>query len=337
MRSVPWFNSTTLVGFFAGTHIRPWAWAAAFSLAAHGLLLSPWQAAEPLVPGRTQAIRVTPYGQAATPTPAVAPPAAPKLARPATASALAAGPEPVPATEAAPPAAESIAPDSALSAAIAPAIDWTYLLLQNGRQGQARLTWQPDGAVYALRLERELEGRPIPGSRSEGRLSLQGLSPERFTQQRPGRPGQAPRDSAATNFRQGEAQGQISFSTSPELVAMPEGVQDRISWWLQLAAIVAATPQQFQPGRELRMTVIGLRGEAREWVFEVLSSDELDLPLGHIGKTVHLRRAALGPYSGEVEIWLDPARHHLPVRLLFTMPDERGWELQLLNEGLPQP
>ncbi|MCV2358168.1 DUF3108 domain-containing protein [Paucibacter sp. TC2R-5] len=239
------------------------------------------------------------------------------------------------------PLPEAVASDlpasTAVAVAVAPAVDWRYLLLQNDARGQARLSWQPGGAVYTLRLERELEGRPLPGSNSQGRLDTQGLSPERFTQQRPGRQGQAPRDAAATNFRQGERQDQISFSASTEQVPMPGGVQDRISWWLQLAAIVAATPQQFVPGRELRMMVAGLRGEAREWIFEVLDRQDLALPVGPIPQAVHLRRAALGPYSGEIELWLDPARHHLPVRLLVKLPDERDWELQLLDEGLPQP
>jgi hypothetical protein len=118
---------------------------------------------------------------------------------------------------------------------------------------------------------------------------------------------------------------------------MPEGVQDRISWWLQLAGMVAAAPQQFLPGRELRISVVGLRGEAREWVFDVLAYADLHLPAGPVLKAVHLRRQALGPYNGEIDIWLDPARYHLPVRLVFHMPDERGWELQLVDEGLPQP
>ncbi|MCV2353151.1 DUF3108 domain-containing protein [Paucibacter sp. B2R-40] len=236
-----------------------------------------------------------------------------------------------------PPLPEPARANSAGSVAIAPAVDWRYLLLQDHRQGEARLTWQPSGAVYALRLERALDGRPLTGSRSEGRLEPQGLSPQRFTQQAPRREGRPARDVAATNFRQGDKQDQISFSASPEQVAMPDGVQDRISWWLQLAAIVAAAPQQFLPGRELRLMVIGLRGEAREWVFEVLERDDLELPIGRIKQAVHLRRAALGPYSGEIELWLDPARHHLPVRLLLSQPDDRGWELQLLDEGLPQP
>jgi hypothetical protein len=246
-------------------------------------------------------------------------------------------PPPSQAVEAPAPLPETASADPPAAVALAPAVDWRYLLLQNSHQGQAKLTWQPGGAVYALRLERELEGRPLPGSRSEGRLDSQGLSPERFTQQAPRREGRPVRDAAATNFRQGEKQDQISFSASTEQVPMPDGVQDRISWWLQLAAIVAAAPQQFLPGRELRMMVIGLRGEAREWVFEVLERHDLELPVGRIKQAVHLRRAALGPYSGEIELWLDPARHHLPVRLLFSQQDERGWELQLLDEGLPQP
>lgn len=234
------------------------------------------------------------------------------------------------------PVAEAKAPSPA---ALPPAIDWRYLLLQNDRQGQARLVWRPDGAVYALRMEREIDGRQLAGSRSEGRLDPQGLSPQRFTQQRAGRPGMAPRDAAATNFRRdaGPGQGQISFSASAELVPMPDGVQDRISWWLQLAAIVAATPQRFQPGASLRMPVVGLRGEAMEWVFEVLDEAALDLPVGPIARTVHLRRAALGPYSGAIDLWLDPARHHLPVRILFSQADGRGWDMQLQDEGLPQP
>lgn len=320
MRSDSGFTDNQLAGRLAGR----WVWAAAVSLAAHGLLLLPWRPPPMPVQARAPAIKLSLQIQPVAP-----PPPMPQAPAPAPISAAPARTEPAPAVER--PAPSTVA--------LPPAIDWRYLLLQNGRQGQARLTWRPDGAVYALRMEREIDGRQLPGSRSEGRLDPQGLSPLRFTQQRAGRPGQAPRDAAATNFRrsEGPGQGSISFSASAELVPMPDGVQDRISWWLQLAAIVAAAPQRFQPGASLHMPVIGLRGEAMEWVFEVRDEAALDLPVGHIARTVHLRRAAVGPYGGEIELWLDPARHYLPVRLLFSQPDERGWELQLLDEGLPQP
>jgi hypothetical protein len=330
MRGVFGFKSTRPGGQRVPGQLRLWAWGLAFSLAVHGLLLAPWQQPAALTQVRAPALKFSLHNSHPP-----EPTAQAAVAQPAPGSVPRA--KPVLAADAAAPLPAATAADLPAAVAIAPAVDWRYLLLQNDRQGQARLTWQPAGAVYALRLERELDGRPLPGSRSEGHLDPQGLSPERFTQQRAGRAGLPPRDAAATNFRQGERQDQISFSASAEQVPMPDGVQDRISWWLQLAALVAAAPQQFVPGRELRLMVIGVRGEAREWVFEVLERQDLALPVGVVLQAVHLRRAALGPYSGEIELWLDPARHHLPVRLLFNLPDERGWELQLLDEGLPQP
>ncbi|WP_310383949.1 DUF3108 domain-containing protein [Roseateles sp.] len=327
MHRDPLFKPLTV---FAAGKGRAWAWAAVLSLAAHGLLLSTRQTAEPRVPSRAPAVKVSLQHEAAPPTPApvTAPPAQPKPKQPRP---LATKAEHAPTVEAISPLAGAARPK------LPPAIDWRYLLLQSGRQGEAKLTWRPDGAVYSLRMERELDGRLLPGSRSEGRLNSQGLSPERFTQQDTGRAGQAPRDAAATNFRQGKQQDRVSFSASAEQVPMADGVQDRISWWLQLAATVAAAPHAFVPGRELRIPVVGLRGEAREWIFEVLPAQDLELPIGRVLHAVHLRRAALGAYSGEIELWLDPARHHMPVRVLYSLPDGRGWDLQLLDEGLSQP
>ncbi|MGS0759272.1 hypothetical protein ACVBEH_33465, partial [Roseateles sp. GG27B] len=70
------------------------------------------------------------------------------------------------------------------------------LLLQNGQQGVARLSWQlADDGSYRLQLERELAGRTLPAWLSQGRLDALGLAPERFAQQRRGR------DTQATNFR----------------------------------------------------------------------------------------------------------------------------------------
>lgn len=214
---------------------------------------------------------------------------------------------------------------------IAPAAEWLYRLRQNGRQGTARLSWQPQDGRYQLRLVRELEGRPLPGWRSEGSLDAQqGLAPLRYADQRKGR------DTQATNFRREE--GLISFSASSEQFALEPGVQDRLSWWLQLAARVAGAPQRFGPGSEIRLSVAGLRGEPMQWLFEVVGEETLALPMsGAIASALHLRRAALGPYDGTLDLWLDPSRGHLPVKLLVGRPDEKGWELQLLDDKAEPP
>lgn len=317
---------------------RPWAWALGASVLAHGLLLLPHPTRHSAGPSRTVALALAVQTRAlALPRPVPAPaelsrePADAPAPAPAQAQAQAQAVTKAPAAPAAqapssaPPAsAEPVSGDPAPPTAIAPAAEWLYLLRQNGREGVARLSWQPQNGGYQLRLERELAGRPLPGWRSQGRLDEQGLAPQRYAQQRRGR------DAQATNFRREE--GMINFSASTEQVALPAGVQDRISWWLQLAAIVTGAPQRFGPGSEIRLPVAGLRGEVREWVFEVVGEEPLVLPGGVLASSLHLRRSALGAYDGSIEVWLDPARGHLPVKLSLSLPDERGWELQLADD-----
>jgi hypothetical protein len=210
---------------------------------------------------------------------------------------------------------------------VATAVEWRFLLLQDGRQGLARLSWLPQkDTSYQLRLDRQLDGRPLPGWRSEGKVGPEGLLPERFAQQRRGR------DAQATNFRRQE--GLISFSTTADVFELPEGVQDRLSWWFQLAAILDAAPERYPAGGTLHMTVIGLRGEARDWAFEVIGPELLDLPDRAALPTLHLHRPKIFTHSGEIDVWLDPSRRHLPVRLIHRLPDERSWELLLMDDGL---
>lgn len=314
---------------------RPWLWALGLSLLVHGALLLPRDPA-PARPGKPLAI-ATRFETRALPLPSVQPPP-PTPPTPPTPIAPIAPKSPAQAQPAATTAqiAAIEAPagdDPSPPTAIAPAVEWRYLLRQNGREGLARLSWQPQDGGYQLRLEREIEGRALPGWRSQGGLDGQGLAPQRYAQQRRSRQGW--QDSQATNFRRDE--GIISFSASPDQVALPAGVQDRISWWLQLAAIVAGAPQRFGPGSEIRLPVAGLRGEVHDWVFEVVGDEALALPNTVLASTLRLRRAALGPYDGGIEVWLDPARGHLPVRLIVGGLEGRGWELQLIDDDNGKP
>jgi hypothetical protein len=190
---------------------------------------------------------------------------------------------------------------------------WHYRLRQDGQDGEALLDWQPqtDGR-YRLRLTRQLGGRAQPALESLGRTGTAGLTPERFALQRGGQ------DRQAVNFD--TAERLIRFSASTAKLPAPDGVQDRLSWWLQLAALVQARPA---PGGRWHVWVAGLRGDLREWVFEMVEPGADD------AGTLHLRRLRLGEQDPGVELWLDPARGYWPVRLRQGDPETRGYEIVL--------
>jgi hypothetical protein len=192
---------------------------------------------------------------------------------------------------------------------------WHYRLRQNGQDGEARLDWQPqpDGR-YSLRLSKRIGDRALPDLESLGRAGSTGLAPERFALQRNGQ------DRQAVNFDAEERN--ISFSASPAQHELPEGVQDRLSWWLQLAVLVqSSTARPAAPGTRWRIWVAGLRGELREWTFEVAE------PALEDAGTLHLRRLPLGPHDPGIEVWLAPARDYWPVRLRQGDPETRGYEI----------
>ncbi|MDR7270352.1 hypothetical protein J2X20_003010 [Pelomonas saccharophila] len=285
---------------------RAAALALAASLLAHLALLGGERVREDSATRPTRAVSVAllqpPTLPAALPEPAlpVPPSAQARSTRPSSRP-------PLPAVEA-PPAA----PDSPLLRLAGPAT-WQYRLRQSGQDGEALLDWRPEAdGRYSLRLTRRVGERTLPAWESLGHTGSAGLAPERFALQRGGQ------DRQAINF---DAEGRrVSFSSSPAQLELPEGTQDRLSWWLQLAALVQAAPA---PGGRWRVWVAGLRGELREWTFEAVESAPEDAGL------LHLRRLPLGERDPGVELWLDPARGYWPVRLRQGDPETRGFEIRL--------
>lgn len=235
----------------------------------------------------------------------------PAQARPAARTPRPGGPAPQPAVE-----APVVAPEAPLLRLAGPAA-WRYRLRQGGQDGEALLDWRPEAdGRYSLRLTRRIGDRALPALESLGQTGRLGLAPERFALQRDGQ------DRQAVNF---DTEGRrISFSASPARLDLPEGAQDRLSWWLQLAALVQASHAQgATAGGRWRVWVAGLRGELREWVFDAIDTE----PEG--GEWLHLRRQPLGPYDPGVELWLDPGRSCWPVRLRQGDPETRGFEITL--------
>lgn len=278
---------------------KPFFAAAAISLAAHLPLFLHPPAPVVQAPARAVAVRLeAPPAPQVKEQPATAPPARAPAQRDREA------PHPPPLA----PAVEAPAAEEPVLHFAGPA-EWHYRLRQAGQDGEASLSWQPaaDGS-YVLRLSRRVGERSLPDLESLGHTSRAGLLPDRFALQRGGR------DRQAINFDQ--EQGQVSFSASPAQWQLQAGTQDRLSWWLQLAALVQAGPTPVA-GTRWRVWVAGLRGELREWTFE----------LAEDGPSLHLRRLPLGPEDPGVELWLDPAQGFWPVRLRQGDPERRGFEI----------
>ena len=89
---------------------------------------------------------------------------------------------------------------------------------------------------------------------------------------------------------------------------------------LQLPAVLEAGPALREPGSEVLIFVAGTRGDGQVWTFTVQGRHRPWTPAGPVAGALHLRRAARRPYDTQVDVWLDPARHHLPVRVLMQLP-----------------
>ena len=188
--------------------------------------------------------------------------------------------------------------------------------------GQAEFDWRPQASHYELTLRSQVMGAPLTGWTSRGGFDSAGVAPVRYTESRRGR------EVRSANFQRDN--GLITFSGPAVQYPLVPGTQDRLSWMVQLAAVLAANPALAVPDAQILMWVVGTRGDAEVWTFTVQGLAALDLPIGRVGETVHLTREPRRPYDTQVQVWLDPARHFLPARVsLLVRATGEGTVLEL--------
>ncbi len=260
---------------------------------------------------------------------AVAPkPAAPRAVRPAVVKAAA---SPAPAavqlalassTAAAPVAADE---DSIprYRTRLPPAATLRYEVSRGPLHGTGDLVWRPQADRYDLKLDFKLSGLTILSQSSSGTFDAAGIAPVRFTDQR------FRRGTTAANFQR-EAD-KITYSGSTNEFPLRSGAQDRLSWMLQLAAIVAAEPKLAKPGAKVMMYVSGAQGDAGVWVFRCVGPEAVQLG-GAPVDAIKFVREPREPYDTAVQVWLDPKQHDLPVRATQKSgANDEGYELRLLE------
>ncbi|MEO6410663.1 MAG: DUF3108 domain-containing protein [Burkholderiaceae bacterium] len=194
---------------------------------------------------------------------------------------------------------------------VPPSAQLRYRVERGERVGNAELSWQVLDGVYEARLEIVYEGSQRLALRrisqvSQGRIDAAGVAPQRHTERRP-RAGMQ-----AVNFERDS--GEVSFSGPSWRIALAAGAQDGLSWMLQLAAVAQAEPDRATAGGEIVLAVVGIRGESRPWRFRFEAIESLPRVAGAVVLAKWVREPS-EPYDARIEVWLDPTRHHLPVRL----------------------
>lgn len=189
--------------------------------------------------------------------------------------------------------------------------------------GEGRLNWQHDGQRYQADLELRIPLLRTRTQRSTGRLTPQGLQPERFSDRR----------RKEETVRLDHARGALVFGDGREETGLAEGAQDRLSVLLQLGAVLAARPGEPRIGDTFSFEVVGTQ-DAEPWHFTVQGHEELKLPGGTL-RTVRLTREPRKQADQRVELWLAPGRDYAPVRLRLTSP--RGEWLDQQWSGTDRP
>ena len=202
------------------------------------------------------------------------------------------------------------APPPVYPTRLPPPGQWRFRLQQPGGAAEAVLDWQHDGQRYRLRFEATAAGRPVVQQASEGALGAAGLGPERFVDRRRGRSARAVNLDAAAGF----ARFSATEVTAPAWAA----TQDRLGWLLQLAAVAQAAAAAGQPLPEVLLHVVDARGGSGLWRFVALGVGPVDTPAGPRPARA-FRHDPPQPDGLRLEVWLDPAEHHRPLRLRQTV------------------
>lgn len=252
------------------------------------------------------------------PLPAPAPQAAP-AAGPVQTETLVAAAEPAAPPQ---PVAEAAVEVPVYATRMPPSATLQYELRRGLLSGTGELRWHKSSAGYELDLAGSVLGLSVIGWSSRGAFDSAGIAPLRYVDQRRGK------SAVAANFQR--ELGRVSFSGPPVTYPLVPGTQDRLSWMVQLPAIFEADPARWHAGARLELYVVGAHGEADLWSFVVRGFEPVEVPAGRVEAALLLQREPQRPYDTRVDVWLDPARHHLPARArLTTMPSGEALELSL--------
>jgi hypothetical protein len=158
-----------------------------------------------------------------------------------------------------------------------------------------------------------------------GRIGPGGLQPERYTHR-------SPRGREEVSTFDYET-GKVVYSSLKEPLPLEKGIQDRLSFMIQLAWMLKIEPERFSVGESILLPMAG-RNKVERVNFTVISESDIVLPGGVIVPAIHLSTYGRGErVRGQIDVWLDRTDRLLPVRIRFE--EARGQVLDLLAVRRP--
>jgi hypothetical protein len=158
-----------------------------------------------------------------------------------------------------------------------------------------------------------------------GRIGPGGLQPERYIHR-------SPRGREEVSTFDYET-GKVIYSSLKEPLPLEKGIQDRLSFMIQLAWMLKIDPERFSVGESILLPMAG-RNKVEKVNFTVISESDIVLPGGVIVPAIHLSTYGRGErVRGQIDVWLDRTDRLLPVRIRFE--EARGQVLDLLAVRRP--
>ncbi|MGA0610348.1 DUF3108 domain-containing protein [Caldimonas sp. KR1-144] len=202
--------------------------------------------------------------------------------------------------------------------------------------GQAQVRWLREGTRYQVQLDVVIGPgfAPVMQRRmtSDGRVTEQGLAPERYDEQTEVAFGRTRR--AQVRFEAAE----VELANGRRLPALP-GVQDTASQFVQLVWLLSTQPQRLAAGASIEMPLALPRRQDR-WAYDVVGLETLATPFGPL-EAWHLKPRREGDaVTLSIEAWFAPTLQYLPARIVIRQDAETFVDLMidsLPKQAAPKP
>ncbi|MEJ5989674.1 DUF3108 domain-containing protein [Ramlibacter sp. PS3R-8] len=188
--------------------------------------------------------------------------------------------------------------------------------------GNARVLWQRADGKYQVRLDIDL-GLVSQVLTSQGEVTPQGLLPQVYEEQRPGKRRIA---------RIGE---QVVTLENGRTLPRPDGVQDTASQFVELSQRFATGQDMLEVGRTVSVW-LARPGGVDHWTYDIVEKEMLRLPrIGEVEAFRLVPRPIDKPRGNfTAEMWFAPSLQYLPVRIRVNMGTE-AW-IDLMVEKIEQ-